>query len=474
MLRDINLTIPRGQTLAIIGESGCGKTVLLKTIIGLVHPTKGQVLFDGQDLAQLTEPQLTHERTRFGFVFQGAALFDSMTIGQNVGFPLREHTGKSNAEIRDIVLQRLAEVGLPESIVRKKPAELSGGMRKRVGLARALALNPELMLYDEPTTGLDPIMSDVINELILRTRSQHPVTSIVVTHDMRTARKVADRVMMLYPLSRLRRDEPQIIFDGPPDQIDRASDPRVTQFVTRRGGRAADGDAENGGATCLRQTKQHILVAADRASRAEASEFSMDERVIKFRVGVMVLATLFIAGILMLAVRRYAGRWCATCIPIYMHFDDAPGVTEGTPVRKSGILIGRVRTVRFAEQGGVIVEAEIYRNVHALSQRSAAGQRFAAGGRRRDPVRPPLARRAQRAGHAASAPGQCSKAGSADHVDRRRRPAAGRSAGRPRPRPGSAARRLYRGRGGPQRLPSDQQHAGRPERGDQGPLQRRQ
>lgn len=236
VLREIELTVPRGQTLAIIGESGCGKTVILKTIIGLIRPSRGQVYFDGQDLATLNDEQLTHERTRFGFVFQGAALFDSMTVGQNVAFPLREHTKSSDAEMQEAVLSRLAEVGLPESIISKKPAELSGGMRKRVGLARALALNPELMLYDEPTTGLDPIMSDVINELILRTRSQHSVTSVVVTHDMHTAKKVADRVIMLYPVSRLEPDESQIIFDGSPAALDKSSDHRVSQFVNGEAG----------------------------------------------------------------------------------------------------------------------------------------------------------------------------------------------------------------------------------------------
>ena len=231
VLRDINLAVPRGQTIAVIGESGCGKTVLMKAMIGLVKPTRGEVLFDGQRLDRLNEQELTRQRIRYGFVFQQAALFDSMTIEQNVAFPLQQHDHKTDAEIRQLVHQRLAEVGLPESVAAKKPAELSGGMRKRVGLARALVLNPELVLYDEPTTGLDPIMSDVINELILRTRERNPVTSIVVTHDMHTAHKVADRVVMLFPLGRLRADEPQVLFDGRPDELDAAADPRVSQFV---------------------------------------------------------------------------------------------------------------------------------------------------------------------------------------------------------------------------------------------------
>jgi phospholipid/cholesterol/gamma-HCH transport system ATP-binding protein len=231
VLRAIDMTIPRGQTLAVIGESGCGKTVLLKTLIGLIRPTRGEVRFDGQNLQTLTDKELVAQRIRFGFLFQNAALFDSMTIGQNVAFPLRQHRGASDREVQEIVLARLAEVGLPDTVVVKKPAELSGGMRKRVGLARALVLNPELMLYDEPTTGLDPIMSDVINELIMSTRRTHLVTSVVVTHDMRTARKVADRIVMLYPLGRLDPDEPQVIYDGPPSEVDNCRDRRVRQFV---------------------------------------------------------------------------------------------------------------------------------------------------------------------------------------------------------------------------------------------------
>jgi phospholipid/cholesterol/gamma-HCH transport system ATP-binding protein len=236
VIRDLTLAIPRGQTVAIIGESGCGKTVLLKHMIGLLHPTSGHVVFDGQRIDQLNDKEMTLQRGRFGFLFQNAALFDSMTIAENISFPLRENSRMTAEKICHIVEQRLAQVGLPASVLCKRPAQLSGGMRKRVGLARALAMSPEVLLYDEPTTGLDPIMSDVINELIIRTRTQQSVTSIVVTHDMNTAQKVADRVVMLYPLSRLELREPQIIFDGTPKEIMNSKDKRVSQFVRGEAG----------------------------------------------------------------------------------------------------------------------------------------------------------------------------------------------------------------------------------------------
>lgn len=196
VLQDIELQITRGQTVAIIGESGCGKTVFMKTLVGLVNPTQGEIYFDGEGLHHMGYAELTQTRRRFGFVFQNAALFDSMSVYENIAFPLRQSKVVSETVVEESVMQHLAEVGLPKNVAYKRPAELSGGMRKRVGLARALILKPEVVVYDEPTTGLDPIMSDVINELILDTRRRYPVTSVVVTHDMHTARKVADRVLI--------------------------------------------------------------------------------------------------------------------------------------------------------------------------------------------------------------------------------------------------------------------------------------
>ena len=216
--------------------------MLLKTIIGLIRPIRGRVLFDGHDLARISDRELSNQRTRFGFVFQHAALFDSLTVGENVAFPLLEHTHYGQGQIREVVMDRLAEVGLPDNVVNKKPAELSGGMRKRVGLARALAMDPEILLYDEPTTGLDPIMSDVINELMIRTSRREEVTSVIVTHDMNSAIKVADRIVMAYPLARLEGDEPQLIFDGTPSEIQRTQRPTRAAICRRKSGRTIDGN----------------------------------------------------------------------------------------------------------------------------------------------------------------------------------------------------------------------------------------
>lgn len=231
VIRDLSLSIHRGQTLLVIGESGCGKTVLLKLIVGLLRPTSGRVMFEGKELNELSPVELTLVRRRFGFLFQGAALFDSLSAYENVAYPLRALHDLSEPEIRLRVLDRLKEVGLDEAAANKMPAELSGGMRKRVGLARALALDPEVMLYDEPTTGLDPVMTNTINDLIQQTRERRPVTSIVVTHEMKTVRRVADRVVMLYPLAKLTASEGQIIYDGGFAGLDTSNDDRVRRFV---------------------------------------------------------------------------------------------------------------------------------------------------------------------------------------------------------------------------------------------------
>ena len=236
VLCDVSLAVERGETLVLIGESGCGKSVTLKLMMDLLKPTQGRVCWNGRPVRERTEQELVRERLRFGYVFQGAALFDSMTVYENVAFGLRHNTRLPEDQIRGIVHENVKEVGLKESVCQNKPADLSGGMKKRVALARALVLEPEVILYDEPTTGLDPIMTDVINELILRTRSRRPVTSIVVTHEMRTVEKVADRVVMLYPLARLGPHESQIIFEGTAAEAFASADPRVAQFMAGRAG----------------------------------------------------------------------------------------------------------------------------------------------------------------------------------------------------------------------------------------------
>ena len=236
VLRDLTLEVRAGETLVLIGESGCGKSVTMKLMMSLAPASSGDVLWSGRSIVGRSERSLARERLHFGYLFQQAALFDSMDVYENVAFGLRQNTRLLEGEIREIVLERLREVGLPAAVCEKKPADLSGGMRKRVGLARALAMSPDVVFYDEPTTGLDPIMSDVINELILQTRAQRPVTSVVVTHDMKTVEKVADRVLMLYPLSRLGEHESQIVFEGTAAQAFECADPRVSQFVRGEAG----------------------------------------------------------------------------------------------------------------------------------------------------------------------------------------------------------------------------------------------
>ena len=235
-MRDVSMEIRQGETLALIGESGCGKSVTLKLMMALLEPSAGEVLWNGRNVAEMSEVELTRKRLKLGYLFQGAALFDSLNVFENVAFGLRQNTSLPQAEITQIVHDRVRDVGLPESVCSKKPAELSGGMKKRVGLARALAMAPEVVFYDEPTTGLDPIMSDVINELILQTRARRPVTGVVVTHDMRTVQKVADRIIMLYPLSQLDVGESQIVFEGTPEEAFDTRDPRVSQFVRGEAG----------------------------------------------------------------------------------------------------------------------------------------------------------------------------------------------------------------------------------------------
>lgn len=236
VLQEISISVRRGETLVLIGESGCGKSVTTKLLAGLLEPTGGEVLWDGRPVAKRSGRELRRDRLRYGYLFQGAALFDSMNVFENVAFGLRENTELKESQIQDVVQERLREVGLATAVGEKRPSDLSGGMKKRVGLARALAMSPDVVFYDEPTTGLDPVMSDVINELILQTQARRKVTSIVVTHDMHTVRRVADRVVMLYPLSRVGTGQPQLIFEGSPDEAFECQDLRVSSFVRGEAG----------------------------------------------------------------------------------------------------------------------------------------------------------------------------------------------------------------------------------------------
>ncbi len=225
VLNGVTMAFTEGQTTVVLGPSGTGKSVLLKHIVGLLQPDVGGVFYRDTRIDHLNDRGMEPIRKKIGFLFQLSALFDSMTVGDNVAFPLREHSKLSKTDIRDRVAERLAMVGM-ENSEKKMPGELSGGQRKRVALARAIALNPELVLYDEPTTGLDPIRSDVINELILKLHEELKVSAIVVTHDMTSAFKVGDRLVMLMGGS--------IIADGTADELRSHSDPRVQRFIAGR------------------------------------------------------------------------------------------------------------------------------------------------------------------------------------------------------------------------------------------------
>ncbi|ABC76867.1 ABC transporter ATP-binding protein [Syntrophus aciditrophicus] len=225
VLDELNLKIKAGRTTVIIGRSGGGKSVLLKHIIGLLKPDSGRILVDGDDIAGMSDRDLNEIRKRFGMLFQEAALFDSMTVGENVAFPLREHTRLKEEEIHEIVADRLGAVGL-SGIEGKMPSELSGGMRKRVGLARAIALRPEIVLFDEPTTGLDPVMAEAVNQLIVETQKKFNLTCVVISHDVESIFRIAHRIAMLY--------EGRIIEEGTPEEIRASRNPVLKQFLAGR------------------------------------------------------------------------------------------------------------------------------------------------------------------------------------------------------------------------------------------------
>lgn len=223
VLRGVDLQILEGESMVIMGGSGSGKSVLIKNIIGILRPDKGRIYVAGQEITQRSERELDALRRKFGMLFQGAALFDSLSVWENVGFGLKQHTGFSDDQIREVASEKLAMVGLYD-VEDLRPSELSGGMRKRVGLARAIAMEPEILLYDEPTTGLDPINADMINNLIIDMREKLNVTSVTITHDLVSAYKVADRIAMLY--------KGKLLQVGTPEQIQKTSNPYVHQFIS--------------------------------------------------------------------------------------------------------------------------------------------------------------------------------------------------------------------------------------------------
>jgi phospholipid/cholesterol/gamma-HCH transport system ATP-binding protein len=222
VLDGVDIDIEDGKTTVIIGRSGGGKSVLLKHIIGLLRPDSGQVLIDGEDITKMGDRELNETRKKFGMLFQEAALFDSMTVGENVAFPLREHTSMTEKEIRETVAERLRSVGLT-GVESKIPAELSGGMRKRVGLARAIAMRPQIVLFDEPTTGLDPVMTEAINRLIVDTQKNFNLTCVVISHDIQSIFEIGHRIAMLY--------EGKIIENGTPEEVRASRNPVTVQFL---------------------------------------------------------------------------------------------------------------------------------------------------------------------------------------------------------------------------------------------------
>lgn len=225
VLKDVSLKIPRGKTTCILGGSGSGKSTLIKCLIGLLQTTGGKILLDGRDITKIkSEVKLAAVRRRFGYLFQEGALFDSMTVGENVTFGLKYLTDVPESEYPRVIKEKLALVGLKEDVAQLNPSELSGGMKKRVSLARVLAVEPEVILYDEPTTGLDPIMSDIISDLIMDLKAKLGVTSVVITHDMHSAFKIADYIAFLY--------EGNILLHGTPEEFRHTDNPYVKQFVT--------------------------------------------------------------------------------------------------------------------------------------------------------------------------------------------------------------------------------------------------
>ena len=361
VLRDLDLTIHRGETVCVIGESGCGKTVLLKLIIGLLHPTQASVWFDGQEVSPPGREGADQAPAAVRVpVPDGRAVRQPDGLRQRRLRPPRAPSSAARRRFERSSSDRLQEVGLPAGLERKKPAELSGGQRKRVGLARALALDPEVMLYDEPTTGLDPIMSDVINELILQTQQAKKTTGVVVTHDMKTVTKVADRVVMLFPLARLGPDEPQIIYDGPPEGMDHDPDPRVRQFVRGEAGERLRELAQA-------RSRQHLSPHPGNhpASPTKRSdEVDMNERVMQFRIGMFVI----VAGLVLTMLIVWFGESPSLLrdqIYLKARYAEAPGVLEGVAVRKSGIRVGEVVAIAFDERpnqpDGVLVTMAIER-----------------------------------------------------------------------------------------------------------------